>query len=50
MKKNKSKSDEDRGKQSKNERIENFLQKKYEFRFNIINIIHSRIPVDEQGT
>lgn len=36
MKKKKSKSDEDRGKQSKNERIENFLQKKYEFRFNII--------------
>lgn len=36
MKKKKKNSDEDKGKQSKNERIEDFLQKKYDFRFNII--------------
>lgn len=36
MKKKKKNSDEGKGKQSKNERIEDFLQRKYDFRFNII--------------
>lgn len=36
MKEKKTRSDAEGGKQSKNERIEAFLQKKYDFRFNVI--------------